>query len=212
MAAAKSGTGSGQKDEPIIPVASTVKPKDDKVIEIAQFAVVTYNKQAGTDLVFINVEFGFWWSISGATYYMLAIKAQDDKGTYCDVALVADILESGGHHTYKLIWYNHKKNVWGLQKDQPIIPPATTVNPEDPHVIEIAQFAVVTYNKQAGTDLVFIKVEFGFRWGNLGATDYMLAIKTQDDKGTYCDVALVADIVVSGGHTYDLIWYNHNNN
>ena len=98
-----------QKDEPIIPMASTVKPKDDKVIEIAQFAVVTYNKQAGTDLVCINVEFGFWWSIPGATYYMLAIKAQDDKGTYCDVALVADIMGSEGHF-YDLIWYNHNNN------------------------------------------------------------------------------------------------------
>ena len=112
----------------------------------------------------------------------------------------------------QLCWVFLLKNVWGLQKDEPIIPVASTVKPKDDKVIEIAQFAVVTYNKQAGTDLVFIKVEFGFRWGNLGATDYMLAIKTQDDKGTYCDVALVADIVVSGGHTYDLIWYNHNNN
>ena len=67
-----------QKDEPIIPMASTVKPKDDQVIEIAQFAVVTYNKQAGTVVRLTYVESGSMWSISGSPYYNLHIKAQDD--------------------------------------------------------------------------------------------------------------------------------------
>ncbi|XP_027118849.1 uncharacterized protein LOC113767040 [Coffea eugenioides] len=108
MAAAKSGIGSGQKDEPIIPMASTVNPNDDVVIQKAKFAVDSYNGQAGTGLKFNSVEFGFCWSVSDVTDYLLAINTHDDKGPYCDPALVSDTLKSNAH-TYELIWYNHKK-------------------------------------------------------------------------------------------------------
>ncbi|XP_027165806.1 uncharacterized protein LOC113765759 [Coffea eugenioides] len=102
-----------------------------------------------------------------------------------------------------------QKNMMGGALN-PIIPPATTVKVEDPYVIEIAEFAVA---KIPG--LVFIKVEFGFWWKietpNLNAgTYYMLAIKTQDNNRTRCDVALVCDLPGINGHT--LIWYNDKNN
>nr|XP_027120286.1 uncharacterized protein LOC113737224 [Coffea arabica] len=90
-----------------------------------------------------------------------------------------------------------------------IIPPATTVKVEDPCVIEIAKFAVAQI-----TGRVFIKVEFGFWWkieiGPNAGTYYMLAIITQDNNRTHCDVALVCDLPGNTGHT--LIWYNDKNN
>ncbi|CDP11222.1 unnamed protein product [Coffea canephora] len=112
--AAKSATaaiGAGQKNmvggglsSTVPPRSSTVNPKDPHVIQIAQFAVANYNAKAGTTVVWLNVEYGFWW-IDDDTYYMLAIKTQDLTGTHCDVALVREISESNG--TYSLKWYNH---------------------------------------------------------------------------------------------------------
>ncbi|XP_027116913.1 uncharacterized protein [Coffea arabica] len=101
-----------------------------------------------------------------------------------------------------------QKNMVGV----PCVPMASTVKRTDPGVIGIANFAVEKYNERNETALAVINVEFGFLWPHGGHYYYMLAIITQDDKGTHHDVAYVRDAGKSNAHAYEFMWYNHNNN
>ncbi|XP_027165179.1 uncharacterized protein LOC113765260 [Coffea eugenioides] len=104
-----------------------------------------------------------------------------------------------------------KNMMGGGLKNSYCVPMASTVNPTDPNVIETAKFAVKKYNERNDTARVFTNVEFGFCWPH-GGTFYMLAIITQDVKGTHHDVAYVCDAGTGNGHTYEFMWYNNNNN
>ncbi|KAL3519349.1 hypothetical protein ACH5RR_017498 [Cinchona calisaya] len=86
------------------------------------------------------------------------------------------------------------------------------VNPTDPHIIEIANFAVKKHNEQAGTNLVFVKVVAGVKcswkepipWIVVPDTLYSLIIQVKGAMCTYDAKALVAE--TKTGHK-KLIWW-----
>ena len=86
------------------------------------------------------------------------------------------------------------------------IPLPEPVDPTNPHVIEIAEFAVEKYNEKTGKHLVFNKVIGGLKWGLVVGTFYLLAIETQDSKGTYKDYAIVFETILG---QRKLLWYKH---
>ena len=85
------------------------------------------------------------------------------------------------------------------------LPLPEVVDPNNPHVIEIGKFAVEKYDKNTGAHLVFNYVIGGLKWKLVG-TFYVLAIATQDSKGTYTDYAVVYETIFGG---MKLLWYKH---
>nr|XP_027092170.1 uncharacterized protein LOC113712791 [Coffea arabica] len=86
-----------------IPVPEPVNPADPHVITSAKFAVEKQNENAGTSLVFIQVNGGLQWKIVIGTLYTLVLTTQDSKGTYTDYAV---FLETFLGQKY-LFWYKH---------------------------------------------------------------------------------------------------------
>lgn len=59
------------------------------------------------------------------------------------------------------------------------------VNPNDPHVIEVAQFAVDEENKRVASDLVFLEVLYGVFQQHPTVTFYRLVINVKGGAETY---------------------------
>ncbi|KAK9091923.1 hypothetical protein Syun_026834 [Stephania yunnanensis] len=122
-----------------------VDPKDPHVVEIARYAIDTYNKNAHANLKFVTVVNAESQIVQG-TNYRLNFTVLNGRVTQTYETLVFEGLK--GQRTLK--YFN-------------IIPPIRTggfqpVDPKDPHVVEIARFAVDEHNKQAHTNLVFLEV------------------------------------------------------
>ncbi|CDP10721.1 unnamed protein product [Coffea canephora] len=86
-----------------IPVPEPVNPDDAHVITIAKFVVEKQNENAGTSLVFIQVNGGLQWKIVIGTLYILFLTTQDSKGTYTDHAVVFETFLGQKY----LFWYKH---------------------------------------------------------------------------------------------------------
>ncbi|MQM15186.1 hypothetical protein Taro_048125 [Colocasia esculenta] len=161
--------------------------KDPHVVEIVEFAVAEYNKQAGKALVFVSVVSGEQQVVAG-TNYKLIIEAED-----CCVIKTyeAVVYDKSWKKVRELTSFNPVPE-WVVKKVggyQPI------PNIKDPHVLEIAEFAVEEYNKQAGKALVFVSVVSGDQQVVAG-TNYKLVIEAED-----CGVIKTYEAVV-----YDKSW------
>ncbi|MQM02766.1 hypothetical protein Taro_035539 [Colocasia esculenta] len=160
---------------------------DPYVQEIGKFVVEEHNKQAGQGLVFVRVVSGEQQVVSG-TNYKLVVAAEDAGATNKYEAVVYDKPWENFREltSFALVPEQVVKQVGGYRP----IP-----NIKDPHVQEIAEFAVAEYNKQVGKALVFISVVSGEQQVVAG-TNYKLVIEAED-----CGVIKTYETVV-----YDKSW------
>ncbi|KAK9089827.1 hypothetical protein Scep_028909 [Stephania cephalantha] len=141
-----------------------VDPKDPHVVEIARFAVDEHNKQAHTNLVFLEV-FGAESQIVKGRNFKLTIR-------------VANGTRRGFRTTHEALVYEGLKGQRTLKyfKAIPWVGGFQPIDPKDAHVIEVARFAVDAYNKQAHTNLGFLIVVEGESQVVAG-TNYNLTIR-----------------------------------
>lgn len=135
-------------------------PSDPDVVEIAKFAVSEYNKQSKTALKFEKVVKGETQVVSG-TNYRLIVSVQNGANTEQYETIVWD---KPWIHIRKLLSFKHllKINEYsnvGIISTINVGGWTPIKNLTDPHVIEIAQFAVSEYNKQLQSKAAFIKFE-----------------------------------------------------
>ncbi|KAK9089823.1 hypothetical protein Scep_028905 [Stephania cephalantha] len=142
-----------------------VDPKDPHVVEIARFAVDEHNKQAHTNLVFLEV-FGAESQIVKGRNFKLTIR-------------VANGTRRGFRTTHEALVYEGLKGQRTLKyfKAIPWVGGFQPIDPKDAHVIEVARFAVDAYNKQAHTNLGFLIVVEGESQVVVLGTNYNLTIR-----------------------------------
>ncbi|MQM16017.1 hypothetical protein Taro_048970 [Colocasia esculenta] len=191
--------------------------KDPHVQEIGKFAVEEHNKQAGKALVFVRVVSGEQQVVAG-TNYKLVIEAKDADVTKTYEAIVynkprekvreltsfALVPEQVVKQVYQslLLYLPRLAHSFSSPSQNTYHTMAIKVgryqpipNLKDPHVQEIAEFAVAKYNKQEGKALVFVSVVSGEQQVIAG-TNYKLAIEAED-----CGVIKTYEAVV-----YDKSW------
>ncbi|KAK9089829.1 hypothetical protein Scep_028911 [Stephania cephalantha] len=124
-----------------------VDPKDPHVVEIARFAVDEHNKQAHTNLVFLEV-FGAESQIVKGRNFKLTIR-------------VANGTRRGFRTTHEALVYEGLKGQRTLKYFKAVVSipggyqPA---DPNDPHIVDTGRYAVDEYNKRTHMDLKFVNV------------------------------------------------------
>ncbi|KAJ7946383.1 Cysteine proteinase inhibitor [Quillaja saponaria] len=119
-------------------------PNDPHVVDIALYAVTEYNKESNATLKFESVIKGETQVLDGINYRL-------------------DVTVIGGSETkdYEAVVYE-KPSGLNLTSFKPlsILPGGwkPIENPKDPHVVEIAQFAVSEYDNESNATLKFERV------------------------------------------------------
>ncbi|KAK9091920.1 hypothetical protein Syun_026831 [Stephania yunnanensis] len=146
-----------------------VDPKDPHVVEIARFAVDEHNKEAHTNLVFLEV-FRAQSQIVEGRNFKLTIR-------------VANGTRRGFRTTHEALVYEGLKGQRTLKyfKAIPWVGGFQPVDPKDPHVVEVARFAVDAHNKQAHTKFELLSVVEGESQVVAG-TNYNLTIRVSNGR------------------------------
>ncbi|KAK9089830.1 hypothetical protein Scep_028912 [Stephania cephalantha] len=149
-----------------------VDPKDPHVVEIARFAVDEHNKQAHTNLVFLEVFGAESQIVRGRNFKLTIVVANGTRRGFRTTheALVYEGLK--GQRTLK--YFKGVGNKLGGFK---------LVDPRDPHIVEIGRYAVDQYNKQAHKSLVFKSV-IQAQVQIVNGRNYKVTIRVADG-GTY---------------------------
>jgi cystatin-C len=159
--------------------ATPVDINDPHVIEIANFAVTEYNKENTKNLKFEKVINGVSSTINDETSYRLTLQASDGSSSNNYGAVVIE--KPSKNYTLKFFALIHTNQAIALSN-------VTPVDVNDPHVIEIANFAVTEYNKEntkvslkfTKANLKFEKVINGVSSTINDETSYRLTLQAND--------------------------------
>ncbi|KAK2376803.1 cysteine proteinase inhibitor [Trifolium repens] len=159
--------------------ATPVDINDPHVIEIANFAVTEYNKENTKNLKFEKVINGVSSTINDETSYRLTLQASDGSSSNNYGAVVIE--KPSKNYTLKFFALIHTNQAIALSN-------VTSVDVNDPHVIEIANFAVTEYNKEntkvslkfTKANLKFEKVINGVSSTINDETSYRLTLQAND--------------------------------
>ncbi|KAK9089833.1 hypothetical protein Scep_028915 [Stephania cephalantha] len=136
---------------------------DPHVVEIARYAVDTYNKKAHANLKFVTV---------------VNAESQIVQGT--NYRLNFTVLNGRVTQTYETLVFEGLKGQRGVRNK---VGGFKLVDPRDPHIVEIGRFAVDQYNKQAHKSLVFKSV-IQAQVQIVNGRNYKVTIRVADG-GTY---------------------------